>query len=154
MDSDPLPHQGTAWRTARGCIGIWVPCSTTLVVALRGHGDAQFARPILTAYERLQPAASLNLFFDLEGMTSYESRLATLVARRILPDRRRVSSLEALVTSRSATMGLGIVGITIGRAFDAITGREQFQAAINRRLTENRVIGFSAEALKALSNTA
>jgi hypothetical protein len=124
-----------------------------LVAALRGHGDAQFAVPILAAYATLQQTEPIHLFFDLEALTSYESGLATRVARRLLPDRRRVTSVEALVKSRSVTMGFGIVGITIGRAFDALTDRGQFEAAINKRLAENQVIDFAAAALDALSNS-
>ncbi len=139
-----------AWRTAQGCLGLWRPAPGVLVAALHGHGDALFASRVLGAYEELE-AESFELYFDLQGLRTYESLLPARIAARMLPDRRRVSSAILLETPQS-TMGFGVIGVMLGDRFEVHTSRADFETALNRALAERRVVGFSLTALNALVN--
>lgn len=122
-----------------------------MVAALRGFGEAALALPLVSAYRRMPPGAPLHLFFDLQGLSGYESRLPARIASQLLPDRKRVS-VEVLVESAATTMGFGIIGDTVGAALDVLTSRDEFRRLLYHRLAEHSSTGFSLDAVNSLSN--
>jgi hypothetical protein len=101
----------------------------------------------------MRPSTAKHVFFDLRGLSSFESRLVTSLAARMLPDRTRLS-VDVLVPHAGTTMGFGVVGIAIGRAFETFTQVDRFRDVLKRRLAEYDVSDFSLDAVDALSNEA
>lgn len=149
----PLPQSGAGWHTARGRLGIWLPSPSLLVVGLQEHGEAEFAQPIIDAYERLSAKGSIHLFFDTETMTSYDSPLRTELTARFVPDRKRIASFYVLVQSKLVTMGIGVANIALGGIVHATADRAQFKARLGAVLFQQRILGFSSDVLDALAVT-
>jgi hypothetical protein len=73
VESERIPQQGTAWRTARGCMGLWAPGPSLLVVSFVGHGEAGFVTPLLGAYRSLSKVGRTHLVVDAESLSNYDS---------------------------------------------------------------------------------
>lgn len=147
MDQYALPQNGMGYRTARGCAAVWVPCPTLLVVSLHGHGEAALAAPIIAAFDTLSTTEPVHVFVDCESLSNYESTFRTALTGRLLPDRGRLATLRVLVKSRIVSMGATVMSLALGGILEATTEREPFVAALDSRLFDNRVVGFSSQAL-------
>jgi hypothetical protein len=150
VETERLPQRGTACQTARGGIGVWVPHASLLVVALRGHGEAAFAAPIVDAYEQLAKGGPVHLFFDAEDLTNYDSPLRTELTARFFPDRARLASFEVLVRSRLVAMGVSVANLALGGVVKMSADRAHFKARLDACVFENRIVGFSSNVLEGL----
>lgn len=153
VDQRALPQNGVAWRTDRGCLGLWLPCPQVLVLSLQGYGDADFATSTLTAYETLAQSGPIHLFADLESLVNYDSRLRTEVTARLLADRERFGALRVLVKSKIVAMGVSVANLALGGIIDVTSDPEAFKASLDTCLFDNRVVGFSSNALQSLRFT-
>ncbi len=149
METGALPQGGTAWATARGRLGIWVPSPTVLVVALRGFGDASFAEPILKALDTLSKRDSLHLFVDADGFVNYQSSLRTQLTTGFFAHRRRLS-LQVMLSSKLVAIGVSVANLALGGIVTTTTDRAHFMAKLDACVFENRVVGFSSSTLDAL----
>jgi len=150
VEKHALPQNGVAWRTERGCIGLWVPCPQVLVMSLQGYGEAEFAAPTLAAYETLAKTGQIHFFAEAEHLTNYDSRLRTAMTSRFLPDRQRFGSLRVLVKSKIVAMGVSVANLALGGIVDITTDQEAFKQSLDACLFETHVVGFSSNALQAL----
>ena len=150
VESEQLPQQGTAWRTPRGCMGLWVPGPSLLVASFVGYGEAGFVAPILTAYRGLAHAGHLHLFFDAESLSNYDSAIRTELTAAFFPDRSRIGSLHVLVKSRLVGMGVSVANLALGGIVSSSTERASFKSKLEACLFENHVAGFSSRVLDAL----
>jgi hypothetical protein len=150
VEMGALPQNGTSWRSARGCVGLWVPSPSVLVFALHGYGDAGFAAPIIRAYETLANHGSLYVFADAEALVNYDSALRTQLTSCFFPDRERIASLHVLFHSKIVAMGISVVNLALGGIVTTTTERARFKAKLDACLFENHTVGFSSNALDAL----
>jgi hypothetical protein len=150
VDKYALPQNGTGFRTERGCVGVWVPSPALVVIALHGHGEGSFAAPIIAAYESLSPNERIRLYADCEALGNYDSPLRTQLTARFLPDRSRIATLNCLVKSRFVSMGVTVMNLALGGIVDSTTDRAKFIAELDACLFEQRVVGFSSNALSAV----
>jgi hypothetical protein len=149
VETGALPQNGTAWGTARGRMGIWVPSPTVLVLALRGHGDVEFGEPILTAFNSLSKRDNVYLFIDADGFVNYQSQLRTQLTTGFFPHRRRLS-VQILLSSKLVAIGVSVANLALGGIVTTLTDRARFKANLDARLFENRVVGFSSSSVDAL----
>ncbi len=149
METGALPQNGTAWGTARGRMGIWVPSATVLVLALRGYGDVVFADPILKAFETLSKRDNVHVFVDADGFVNYQSQLRTQLTTGFFPHRRRLS-LQILLSSNLVAIGVSVANLALGGIVTTVTERARFKANLDAQLFENRIVGFASSALDAL----
>lgn len=119
---------------------------------MRGHAATEFARPIIATYEHSPSTESIDLYFDLQAVKSYDSLLAARISARLLPDRHRVTT-HILLRTPHLTMGFGIVGITLGSAFRKHTERKPFNDALAQTLAARGAIHFPLETLDTLSKS-
>jgi hypothetical protein len=145
-----LPQNGTGFRTGRGCVALWVPSPALLVISLHGHGEGGFATPIIEAYETLGRAERVHVYADCEALGNYDSPLRTQLTARLLPDRARIGTISCLVKSRFVSMGVTVMNLALGGIVDSTTVRETFITALDACLFEQRVGGFSSNALSAV----
>jgi len=130
---------------------VWAPGASILVASVAGFGEAEFAAAIMTPFRRLTKASSrVHLFFDVESMTNYDSALRTGLTGGFLKDRARIASLHVLVRARIVAMGVSVASLALGGLVTSLTDRELFKAKLDSCLFENRVVGFSSNALDAL----
>ena len=146
----PLLQDGTAWRTRRGTASIWVPSPVVLVVAVRGHGDGQLAAPILAAYETLSKRDKIHLLVDAHAMDNYDSTLRTELTNRFFPDRKRFGLLQVLLHSKLVAMGVSVANLALGGIVSTTADRSEFKTALDGCLFNNRVVGFSSNALDSV----
>lgn len=130
-------------------MGVWVPSPNVLVFALRGHGDVAFAEPLLKAFDTLSKRDSVHLFVDADGLVNYQSQLRTELTTGFFPHRRR-TSLHVLLSSKLVAIGVSVANLALGGIVTTLTDRARFQANLDARLFENRVVGFSSSALDSL----
>lgn len=150
VEHDSLPQRGTAWKTARGAIGIWTPAPNILLVGMRGHGEAGFSAPIIDAYSKLQRKGQLHLFFDADELENYDTPLRTDLTQRFVPDRKRIGTLLVLVKSRIVAMGVSVANLALGMV-SSTAERARFKTKVDACLYEHRVIGFSSDVLVAFT---
>jgi hypothetical protein len=150
VDSYALPQNGSGLRAARGRLGLWVPCPSLLVIAIQGHGHAEFATAILESHRTLRPQAPVHLFADVEEMTTYDSRLRTELSAGFLPDRTRIAAFHVLLKSKLVAMGVSVANLALGGIVKITTERPQFTQILDTCLFENRVVGFSSGVLDSL----
>jgi hypothetical protein len=147
VESQLFPQNGTGARTHRGGVAVWVPCPNLLVVCLRGFGEADFALPVVKAYESLVKRSRLHVFMDCEHMTNYESALRTVLTHTFMPDRERFAAFHVLTGSRLVAMGVSVASMALGGIIQSTGDREAFKAALDTCLFEHHVVGFSSNAL-------
>jgi hypothetical protein len=150
VENERLPQQGTVWRTARGCMGLWVPGPSLLVVSFVGHGEAGFVQPLLTAYHGLAKADRAHLFFDAESLSNYDSALRTELTAAFFPDRANLGSLHVLVKSRLVVMGVSVANLALGGIVTSTSERASFKAKLDACLFDSHVAGFSSRVLDVL----
>lgn len=148
LNTFPLPQNGTAWEARRGRLGLWVPCPTLLVIAIDRHGHAEFASQILAAYRTLDPKSPLYVFADLGSMTNYDTGLRTELTAGFLPDRPRIAAFHVLLRSKIVAMGVTVANLALGGFVDIYDDQPRFKAALDASLFENKVAGFSSDALE------
>ncbi len=124
-----------------------MPCPNLVVIGLHGHGEGAFADAILAAYESLAPRGPVHLFFDCEALSNYDSQLRTQLTERLLPGRTRIATFSVLVRSRLVSMGVTVMNLALGGIVNATTERDQFISMLDACMFDNRVIGFSSQAL-------
>lgn len=117
---------------------------------LQGHGEADFARPILEAFEHLEPAPAAHLFFDAEELDDYESALRVDLTRGLFPERERVASFHVLVRSKLVAMGVSVANLALGGIVNSTSDRKRFKARLDACLFALRVVGFSSSVLDLL----
>lgn len=152
MDTDPLPNGGTAWRTDRGCLGIWLPGPGVLVVALHGHGGRVFAEPILGAYEQLARPGPVYLFFDFECLVDYDPPLRTELVLHFFPDRQRIRATHLLLRPHPSGTKMSAAASAFRGIVDIIEDRKQFEDVLDQRLSSERNRGFASGVLSAFAN--
>jgi hypothetical protein len=145
-----LPQNGVAWRTARGCIGLWLPCPQVMVMSLQGYGEADFAGPTLEAYDSLSKTEPIFFFADAENLVNYDSRLRTEMTSRFFPDRKRFGTLTVLLKSKIVAMGVSVANLALGGIVDVTNDPHSFKQTLDACLFNNHVVGFSSNALQAL----
>lgn len=150
MESERLPQQGIGWRTARGRVGIWTPGPTLMVMSLVGHGEGRFAAPSVAALARLSKHDRLSLFVDAEAMDSYDSPIRTELTAAVFPDRARYDAVHVLVRSKMVAMGVTVANLALGGIVHSHTERATFKAALDARLFESGIVGFSSGVLDGL----
>jgi hypothetical protein len=150
VDQRALPQGGVAWRTERGCMGLWVPCPQVLVISFQGHGDAELTAPAVAAYETLDHSGLVHLFVDAENLVNYDSRLRTDLTARFFPDRERFGAFKVLVKSKIVAMGASVANLALGGIIDILNGPETFKSGLETCLFEKRVVGFSSNALQSM----
>lgn len=121
-----------------------------LVIALHGHGEGGFAAPVLRAFDTLSPEAPLHVFADCESLGNYDSQLRTELTAHLLPMRERIATLSVLVKSRFVAMGVTVMNLALGGIVSSATDRDEFVTALDARLFELRVVGFSSRALESV----
>lgn len=144
-----LPQQGVGLRTARGVVGVWTPSPGIVIAAIAGQGDAGFVEPILAPLARAT-ATPISMFFDLDGMTNYDSQLRTKLTAKLLAERARVTTVQVLVRAKIVAMGVSVAGLALGGLLTSHDDRQAFKKALDECLYEQRVVGFSSNVLDAL----
>jgi hypothetical protein len=148
LNTFPLPQNGTAWEAPRGRLGVWVPCSNMLVLAIDRHGHAEFASHILAAYRTLDATLPLYVFAELGQMTSYDTGIRTELTAGFLPDRERFAAFHVLLRSKIVAMGVTVANLALGGFVDISDNAVRFKNALDAALFENKVAGFSSDALE------
>lgn len=120
-----------------------------MVVSLLGYGEADFAVPILEAYETLHKTDRIHFFADAEHLVNYDSRLRTAMTARFLPDRARFETLHVMLKSKIVAMGVSVANLALGGIVDVTSDAEAFKASLDACLFKNHVVGFSSNALQA-----
>jgi len=128
-------------------VAIWSPVPTLLVVRLVGHGESQFARPILEAFDKLERGSPAHLFFDAEELDDYESSLRVELTAALFPERERLASLHVLVRSKLVAMGVSVANLTLGGIVNSTSDRKRFKARLDACLFSLRVVGFSSSVI-------
>jgi len=128
-------------------VAIWLPAPTLLVVRLSGHGEAQFARPILEAFDKLEKSSAAHLFFDAEELDNYESSLRVELTGRLFPERARLTSFHVLVRSKLVAMGVSVANLALGGIVNSTSDRKRFKARLDACLYSLRVVGFSSSVI-------
>ncbi|HTV23857.1 MAG TPA: hypothetical protein VMG12_34440, partial [Polyangiaceae bacterium] len=101
-----IQHGGLTQQTPRGRLALWTLDPGLLVFQIVAHGDKSFVAPIVAGFERsLRHGASVQMFVDVELMTSYDTDLRTEVTAALAPERRRIACLHILVRSKIVAMG-------------------------------------------------
>ena len=95
-------------------------------------------------------ASRVDVFFDVEGLTSYDSGLRTGMTKGLLADRERIASLRVLVRAKIVAMGVSVASLALGGIVTTVRERSAFKAALDACLFEHRVVGFSSNALDAV----
>lgn len=120
-----------------------------MVLSLLGYGEADFAVPILEAYETLSKTEPLHFFADAEQLVNYDSRLRTAITARFLPDRKRFEQLQVMLKSKIVAMGVSVANLALGGIVDVTNDPQAFKASLDSCLFKNHVVGFSSNALQA-----
>jgi hypothetical protein len=131
-------------------LGLWVPCPALLVIAMQGHGHAEFAPTIVEAYRTLRQKGAIYVFADIEDMSNYDSRLRVELTAAFSPDRARIAALHVLLKSKLVAMGVSVANLALGGIVKTDNDRAKFKQALDGCLFENRVVGFSSDALDTL----
>lgn len=100
------------------------------------------------AFDALSPTEPLHVFADCEALGNYDSQLRTELTARFLPVRERIATLSVLVKSRFVAMGVTVMNLALGGIVSSATDRDEFVSALDARLFELRVVGFSSRALE------
>jgi hypothetical protein len=125
-----------------------VPCPNLLVIAIDRHGHAEFASHILAAYRTLDAKSPLYVFAELDRMTNYDTGLRTDLTAGFLPDRARIAAFHVLLRSKIVAMGVSVANLALGGFVDIYDDPPRFKTALDAALFENKVAGFSSEALE------
>lgn len=150
VQQSALPQRGTCWRTSRGCVAIWTPFPTLLVVALQNQGEGAFAAPILSAYRAMKrEAGRLHLFFDAEHLTNYDSALRTSLTAGFFSGRDRLQEFQVLLGSKIVAMGVSVANLALGGIVSVTNDRQSFRSALDGTLYSLGVQGFSSNILDA-----
>ncbi len=136
----------------RGAVSVWVPAPSLLVVRLQGHGEAEFARPIIQAFDGLQMTPAAHLFFDAEELENYESSLRVELTSRLFPEREKLASSHVLVRSKLVAMGVSVANLALGGIVNSTSDRRRFKARLDACLFALRVVGFSSGVLDRLGS--
>jgi len=119
-----------------------------MVLAIEGHGQAEFAALIAAAYKGLDGRRPLHLFADLGGMSNYDTGLRTELTTTFMPDRERIASFPILLRSKLVAMGVTVAGLALGSFVHPMDDRRGFKKALDAQLFEHKVSGFSSEVLE------
>lgn len=120
------------------------------MVRLQGHGEAEFAAPIIEAYQGLQKTPAAHLFFDAEELDNYESSLRVELTQCFFPERERLASFHVLVRSKLVAMGVSVANLALGGIVNSTSDRKRFKARLDACLFSLRTVGFSSGVLDLL----
>ena len=135
-------------------MAVWVPAPNLLVVRLQGHGESEFAAPIVEAYQRLQKTPAAHLFFDAEELDNYESALRVELTKCFFPERQQLASFHVLVRSKLVAMGVSVANLALGGIVNGTSDRKRFKARLDACLFSLRAVGFSSGVLDLLGPAA
>ncbi|MET0791246.1 MAG: hypothetical protein ABW061_06960 [Polyangiaceae bacterium] len=127
---------------------MWAPCPYLLVLAIEGHGHAEFAAPILAVYRALDSIGPVDLFADLGGMTNYESGLRTDLTAGLMPTRKRIASFPILLHSKLVAMGVTVANLALGGFVQTMNDRALFKRTLDAALFRHKAVGFSSAVLE------
>ena len=149
LDKPPaIRHGGLTQQTSRGRLALWAFDPGLLVFQIVDHGDRSFVAPIVAAFERrLRSGAPVEMFVDVELMTSYDTELRTDVTRALAPERKRIGCLHILVRSKLVSMGVSVANLALGGIMSIHTSPAAFQHALQSGLDRAKVTGFSPSIL-------
>lgn len=148
MDRFNLPSKGTGWRAARGSLGIWAPSPGVLLVQLNGYGEVGYAAHIIDAIDRaVESRSRIKMFYDMEGMSNYDSALRTKLTARFLQCRKETDELVVLAKSRLVSMGVTVANLALGGLIKIHQDRASFTSAFESELRKSGVVGFSVGVL-------
>jgi hypothetical protein len=113
-----------------------------------GHGNAEFAAPLLEEFDRLTAGGKrIHLFGDLGRMIGYDSMLRIKCTDHF---RMRLSSFESLhihVQSRLVTMAVSVANVALGGIITMHSSLPSFKRAIDGQLALQGVVDFSSDVL-------
>ena len=138
-------------------MGIWAPAPGILLVQLSGVGEEEYAKHVIDALDRaLEKGVPLKMFYDMEGMTNYDSSFRTKLTARFLECRKDIEKLVVLAKSRLVTMGISVANLALGGIITLHEDRAEFAHAFEGELRKSGVVGFSIGVLHttAASHTA
>lgn len=143
-----IRHGGITQETSRGRLSLWTLDHGFLVFQVVAHGDRAFVSPIIAGLRRsLRHGAAVQIFVDVERMTSYDTELRTEVTAAMAPERKHIGCLHILVRSKIVAMGVSVANLTLGGIMTIHGEPGPFQHALQTGLAKGRVSGFSIEQL-------
>lgn len=135
-------------ETARGRLVSWVLEPGLMVFQITSHGDKAFVEPIVAGLTRcLRYGPSIQLFVDVELMTTYDSELRTQVTAALSRERSRVASLHIVVGTKLVAMGVSVANLALGGLMTIHRDSGSFVAALQSAARGAGVSDFSPAVL-------
>lgn len=129
-------------------MGIWAPSPGILLVQLSGYGEEEYAACIIEAIDRaVESRSRVKMFYDMEGMSNYDSALRTKLTARFLQCRKEIDALAVLAKSRLVSMGITVANLALGGMIKMHQDRAAFTGAFESELRKSGVVGFSVGVL-------
>ena len=143
-----MDHGGRGYRGEDSLLGIWSPCPALYLFHIVGHGNAEFAVPLLEEFDRLTAGGKrIHMFGDLGRMNGYDSMLRIRCTDHFRAHLSAFESLHVHVESRLVTMAVSVANIALSGIITMHSSSLPFKRAIDGQLVSNGISGFSSDVL-------
>jgi hypothetical protein len=140
---------GSEWTTERGRLSLW-SAAPLLIMQFSGHGEGEFATPLLTRFDALTDSfGPIHIFFDLSALENYDSALRTRVTQHFQREVERIGSLHVCARSKIVAMGVAVVNLALGGIITSHRERSELLAVIDVLTKQTRVGDSWIRALRA-----
>jgi hypothetical protein len=149
MERQALADGGVRFSTNRGVLDLWT-APPVLVVRFEGVGDGAFAPPIIEAFDHVrQDPRPMRVFFDMEGVSNYDSALRTELTAHVLKHRERVGGFDLFTKSKLVAMGVSVANLALNGLVTSHPQRDAFVNAFTAALARNNVKTIKSSVLGA-----
>jgi hypothetical protein len=119
-----------------------------MVARFSGHGDGEFAPPIIAVFDGIADAGrQVEIFFDMGKLVNYDSALRTLLTTHFSEHRPKIASLHVFTRSRLVSMGVSVANLALGNLITSYRDVGRFMKALDDTARKNRATGISGTLL-------